>query len=108
MTDARFVYITAPDMQTAETIGAYLVENHLAACANILPGMQSIYRWQGKVERGQEVVLIAKTTQNRVEEVIGAVKSLHPYECPCIVSLPVEGGFPPYLKWIEDQSVKQR
>lgn len=108
MTEARFIYITAPDMDTARKIGGYLVEHYLAACANIIPGTHTIYRWEGKIERGEEVVVIAKTVQNRVEEVVDAVKSLHPYECPCIVSLPVEGGFPPYLKWIVDQSLTPR
>lgn len=108
MTEARFVYITAPDIDTARIIGRHLVDHQLAACANIIPGMESIYRWEGVVEQGQEVVIIAKTAQSRVEEVIEAVKSLHPYDCPCIISLPVDGGFSPYLKWIEDQSVSQR
>ena len=98
--DVRFVYMTMSGPEEARSIGRTLVEERLAACVNILPGMQSIYRWEGKVEDATEVVTIAKTTAAMVPALIDRVKALHSYECPCVVSLRVEGGYPPYLDWI--------
>ena len=98
--DIRFVYMTAGSMAEARTISLELVESRLAACVNILPGMQSIYRWEGKIEEADEVVVIAKTTASRVPELTARVKSLHSYDCPCVVSLKVDGGYQPYLDWI--------
>ncbi len=98
--DIRFVYMTAGSLAEARTIGRELVESGLAACVNILPGMQSIYRWEGKIEEATEVVVIAKTTAPRVPALTAKVKSLHSYDCPCIVSLKVDGGYQPYLDWI--------
>jgi periplasmic divalent cation tolerance protein len=99
--DIRFVYMTAGSLAEARTIGRDLVESGLAACVNILPGMQSIYRWEGKIEQATEVVVIAKTTAARVPAMTARVKSLHSYECPCVVSLKVEGGYQPFLDWID-------
>jgi periplasmic divalent cation tolerance protein len=107
MTDARMIYITAPDPEAALRIGRALVERRLAACANVIPGMRSVYRWKGAVEEAGEAVLLAKTTADRVEDLIRAVKELHPYECPCVVVLPIEGGFAPFLAWIRE-SVAER
>ena len=98
--DIRFVYMTAGSLEEARRIGRELVESRLAACVNILPGMQSIYRWEGKIEAADEVVVIAKTTASRVPELTAKVKSLHSYDCPCVVSLKVEGGHQPFLDWI--------
>lgn len=105
MTEARFVYITAANNDEARRISAHLIESSLAACVATLPGITSHYRWEGKVQESREVALFAKTTQNRVPALIEAVKNLHSYECPCIVSLPIDDGFPPFLKWIADQQV---
>ena len=99
--DIRFVYMTAGSPAEARAIGRELVESGLAACVNILPGMQSVYRWEGKIEAADEVVVIAKTTASRVPELTAKVKSLHSYECPCVVSLKVEGGHQPFLDWID-------
>ena len=77
-----------------------LLEERLVACGNILPRMNSIYVWEGKLEEASEVVMIAKTTAERVPELIERVKSLHSYSCPCIVSLAVEAGYPPFLEWV--------
>jgi periplasmic divalent cation tolerance protein len=93
-------YITTPDIDTARRIGATLVEEGLAACVNILPGMESIYRWQGRVERAQEVVLIAKCREAGVDSLSRRVLALHPYETPCLVTLPIAGGLPAYLAWL--------
>lgn len=96
----RFVYMTAGSLEEARRIGRELVSAKLAACVNILPQMQSIYVWEGKVQEEAEAVLIAKTTAARVAELIAKVKSLHSYEVPCIVSLAVEDGDAPFLEWI--------
>jgi periplasmic divalent cation tolerance protein len=98
--DIRFVYMTAANVDEAKTIGRELVESRLAACVNILPQMHSIYRWEGKIEDATEVVMVAKTTAAKLPQLTARVKSLHSYECPCIVSLKVEGGYQPYLDWI--------
>ena len=98
--DIRFVYMTAGSLAEARTIGRELVESGLAACVNILPGMQSVYRWEGKIEEATEVVMIAKTTAPRVPALTAKVKSLHSYDCPCVVSLKVEEGYQPFLDWI--------
>ncbi|MGE4293125.1 MAG: divalent-cation tolerance protein CutA [Desulfovibrio sp.] len=104
MDACRFVYITAPDMAEAERIGTALVERRLAACVNILPGMRSLYHWQGGLERGEEVVVIAKTRAELVDRLTEAVVELHPYECPCVVSLRIESGHPPFLRWITEET----
>ncbi len=96
----RFVYMTASGLEEAKRIGRVLVAARLAACVNILPQMNSVYVWEGKLEEASEVVMIAKTTAERVPELIERVKSLHSYSCPCIVSLAVEAGYPPFLEWV--------
>ena len=101
---AVMVYITAASPAEAETIGRTLVEEHLAACANILPGMRSIYRWKGVVETAAETVLIAKTRLELADALAARVKELHSYDVPCVVILPISGGYPPFLRWIEDET----
>jgi len=101
---AVFVYTTYPSVVEAEQAGRRLVERRLAACVNILPGMISHYRWEGQVERGEEVVMIVKTRAALAEDVRAAVKASHPYTTPAIVFLPVEGGDPAYLGWIVAES----
>jgi periplasmic divalent cation tolerance protein len=100
--EIRFVYMTAGNMEEAQRIGRELVSAGLAACVNILPRMNSIYLWEGKLEEASEVVMIAKTVEARVAELIAKVKSLHSYTCPCIVSLEVADGYPPFLKWVAE------
>lgn len=101
-TDALFVYITAPSPELAQTIARTAVEEGLAACGNILPGMHAIYRWRGHVEEAQEVVLILKTSAEMFNRLAARVREMHPYECPCIVGLPLAAGTPDYLDWICD------
>lgn len=103
---AKFIYMTAGNKAEAQKIAKSLVEHRLAACVNILENMQSVYRWENDIQEDTEVVLIAKTTERLVSELIEKVKSLHSYECPCIVSLPIIDGHAPFLKWIHDE-VKQ-
>ncbi|MCC5925831.1 MAG: divalent-cation tolerance protein CutA [Bacteroidetes bacterium] len=98
-----FVYITTGSLQEARTIGAVLVEERYAACANILPQMESVYRWKGEIQYDQEVVLIAKTDRARIEDLTKRVKELHSYDCPCVVSLPVDGGNPEFFEWLSEQ-----
>ena len=98
--ETLFAYITAPDMETARTIGKSLVNDRLAACANLQPGMESHYWWNGKVETSQEVVVIAKTRVSLKESLLERVLELHPAETPCVVFLPLVGGNPEYLEWI--------
>lgn len=98
------VYITAPDLRCARRLAEAIVGARLAACVNLLPGMQSIYRWKGRVERAKEVVLIAKSTARRFPLLVSEVRKLHPYECPCVVALPLTRGFAPYLQWIDRET----
>lgn len=98
--EPRLVYITTDGADEARKIGRALVEARLAACANILDPMTSIFRWEGEVQEGVETVLIAKTTADRVEALTERVLSLHSYDCPCVAVLPVEGGNPAFLDWI--------
>jgi periplasmic divalent cation tolerance protein len=102
----RFVYMTAGNLEEAQKIGRELVSAGLAACVNILPRMESIYVWEGKLEEASEVVMIAKTVEARVADLIARVKSLHSYSCPCIVSLKVEDGYPPFLEWVAENVKK--
>jgi len=98
------VYITAPDRDTALAIARTLVEEHLAACANILGPITSVYRWEGKVLEEGEVAMIAKTTEDRVPALIARVKAIHPYQVPCIVAWSIMAGHQPYLDWISAET----
>ena len=95
-----FVYVTTGDGDEARRIGRQAVEEQLAACANILPGVTSIFRWQGKVEEAGEAVMILKTTEQKLERLIERAKSLHSYDCPCIEALPVVEGNRDFLEWV--------
>jgi periplasmic divalent cation tolerance protein len=103
MTDmerAVFVYTTYPSAVEAEAAGRALVERRLAACVNILPGMISHYRWQGAVERAEEVVMLIKTRASLAPAVQAAVKSAHSYSTPAILVLPIESVEQTYLAWL--------
>jgi periplasmic divalent cation tolerance protein len=102
--DARLIYITTDGTAEARMIGHALVESRLAACANILDPMTSVYWWDGAVREGQETVLIAKTTAALVEALTERVRDLHSYDCPCIVSVPIDGGNPVFLDWIAKET----
>ena len=104
MTDKRIVLTTAGSEEEAGKIARQLVERGLAACVNIIPRVESIYRWQGKVESAQEWLLIIKTTATRFPAVRDAIRELHSYELPECIAFSVEDGSLPYLKWLE-QSV---
>jgi periplasmic divalent cation tolerance protein len=100
MERAVVVYTTFPGLVEAERVGKELVERRLAACANILPGMVSHYRWEGKVERAEEVVVLIKTRATLAEEVSTAIKELHSYDVPAIVVIPLESVESNYLGWL--------
>lgn len=100
---AFFVYMTTKDKAEAREIGRHLVQSKIAACVNILDHMNSMYVWQGEFQDDQEAVMIAKTTEEKVPELIAAVKARHSYECPCIVALPIAEGHPDFLNWINRQ-----
>jgi periplasmic divalent cation tolerance protein len=105
MTNKRIVLCTAGSEEEARKIARHLVEQRLAACVNIVPQIESIYRWQGKLESAREWLLLIKTTENIFPAVRDAIRELHSYELPECISISVEDGSPAYLEWI-DQSVK--
>jgi len=100
MERAVFVYTTYPTIVEAERAGRTIVEQRLAACVNILPGMVSHYWWQGKVERGEEVVMIIKTRALLAGRVAAAVKEMHSYATPAVLVLPIEQVDSAYLEWL--------
>lgn len=101
---ALFVYITAPDSETARHLASTLVRERLCACANILDRMESFYWWEGKVDHAQECALVVKTTEERYPALEKRVLDLHPYDTPCIVALPLVKGAAPFLQWITDET----
>lgn len=101
--DLRVAYITCNDLSEAERIGRALVGERLAACVNLLPGLRSMYWWQGRIEETPEIILIAKTNAANMDAVVARVKSLHSYSTPCVVFLPIVGGNPPFLDWLRSE-----
>jgi periplasmic divalent cation tolerance protein len=95
---------TFPDAETARRIAGQLVTDSFAACANVLPATESIYRWQGKVEQGTEVLVLFKTTAAGWAAFQEKLKSLHPYEVPEIIGLEVRDGLPEYLRWVRENT----
>jgi len=102
MTDKRVVLTTCGSEKEAHKIAQHLVENHLAACVNIIPQVRSIYRWEGKIESAQEWLLLVKTTQEKFSPVRDAIRSLHSYELPECIAFSIEDGSAAYLQWIVD------
>jgi periplasmic divalent cation tolerance protein len=100
MTDAVVVLVTAPTPERAAEIARAVVEERLAACGNVVPGLRSIYRWEGKVQDDEEALLLLKTTRDRFEALRERVLALHPYDVPEVIALPVEAGSAAYLGWI--------
>jgi len=102
MTNKRLVLTTTESMNQARRIADALIEHKLAACVNIVPHVQSIYRWKGKAEEAEEWLLWIKTTSEAFERVRDLIRELHSYELPECLCLAVEDGSPDYLRWIED------
>lgn len=103
--EATLLVLISCPAEAAEPLAEALVGAGLAACVSRLPGMQSVYRWQGRVERADETLLIAKTRAGRYAELEATVRRLHPYELPEIVAVNATGGFPAYLQWVHDSTV---
>ena len=101
--DTLLVFITCPSA-AADALASALVEQRLAACVNVMPAGRSVYRWQGAVERADETLLIAKTSQARYAELETEVRRRHPYELPEIVAVHLACGLPAYLQWIHDST----
>ena len=104
MTDVRVVLITAPDAAAAEKLARALVEERLAACVNVLPGVHSFYRWEGSVQDDAELLLVAKTRAERVGALAARVNELHPYDLPEVLELPATGGSEAYLDWVRTET----
>jgi len=104
MDKVMLVYSTAPDGDIATKIARELVEQRLAACVSVMPGVQSIYRWQGAVEEASEVCLMIKTTEARFPELSRVMLSLHPYDVPELIAVPVADGLPAYLQWVREEA----
>ena len=100
VSDAIVVFMTAANGEEAARLADMLVGAHLAACVQILPEMESVYRWQGKIERQSEVLLLVKTTRSKFDELEREVRALHSYETPEIIAVPVTTGSTPYLEWL--------
>ena len=99
---ALLVFSTFPDAESARAATQVMVEERLAACGNLIPQVESIYRWEGKVESSTEVLVILKTTADRYQLLEQRIRSLHPYEVPEIIATQVETGSWPYLQWIDE------
>ena len=103
-TTARVVLTTAPDAETGALIARALVEERLAACVNVIPGVRSIYRWGGEIQDDPEVLLIVKTRAERCEALAARIQDLHPYDVAEVLVLPALGGSTPYLAWISAET----
>ena len=101
---ALFVYVNASSPDEADRLVEAVVGARLAACANIVDGMRSVYWWEGRLERARETVVIFKTTRERYAALEAAVKAAHSYAVPCVVALPIEAGSAAYLGWIEAET----
>jgi periplasmic divalent cation tolerance protein len=100
MSGIVFLYVTHPDAAAASALGRALVESEVAACVNVFAGMSTVYRWQGVIEEGREAVMIVKTRADLEHAARAAILEAHPYDCPCVVTIPVAGGHAAYLDWL--------
>ncbi|KAJ7564330.1 hypothetical protein O6H91_02G013200 [Diphasiastrum complanatum] len=101
---AIVVYVTVPNKETGKRLATSIITNKLAACVNQIPGVESTYWWEGKVETDAELLLFIKTRQSLLEALTEHIKANHPYEVPEVVSLPITGGYEKYLKWLNDNT----
>ena len=101
--DTLLVVTNLPDRESAEKLAALLIEGRLAACVNILAPCTSVYRWQGEIQQDEEHPLLIKTTKARYAELEASIRAHHPYELPEIIAVPVTGGLPAYLQWVESE-----
>lgn len=96
------IFITASNKKEAKRLAQALIRNKLAACVNIIDAVTSLFWWQGKIDKANEVMLVAKSKKEKLAKIIACVKSLHSYQVPEIIALPIIGGNSAYLKWIEE------
>ena len=101
---AAVIYSTIGDIEDARRIAHTLVEEKLVACVNIIPNIESVYRWEGKKEEDEECVFIVKTSDENIEKTIARIRSLHPYELPDIIVIPIIGGLKEYLEYISNET----
>lgn len=106
MTGYCTLYVTTADEGEAETIARTLLDENLIACANVLPGVTSHYRWQGEVHHDREVAMLLKTRAALADRVSERIKALHSYDCPCVVIWPIAGGNAEFLNWIGDETAE--
>ncbi len=99
----QLIYVTCIDMEEARSIAQKIIEEKLAACANILPAIESIYKWEGKLESSQEVVLLLKTKEELTKKCIAKIENLHSYKIPCAIAFKITDGSPSYLNWLSEQ-----
>ena len=104
----RVVLVTSPDLDSALSMVRRVVQERLAACGNVLPGITSVYRWKGDIHEDPEVMIVLKTTAARISELEGRITELHPYEVPEFLSLSVSEGHDPYLRWLTAEVEKPR
>lgn len=102
----RVVLVTAPNAETGEFLARELVEERLAACGNVVPGLVSIYRWEDEVQRDDEVLVIIKTRRDRLDALRERVEDLHPYEVPEFLALPVERAHEAYARWVASECAR--
>lgn len=101
-TAVKIVFCTFPDVEKARQIGTALVERQLAACVNLIPKIESIYRWEGKVERADEVLGVFKVSEAGYPALEVALSEMHPYDVPEVIAVDVEAGLPAYLRWVTE------
>jgi periplasmic divalent cation tolerance protein len=106
--DSLLVITNLPDRASAEKLAALLIERRLAACVNILAPCSSVYRWQGEIQHDEEHPLLIKTVQDRYAQVEASIRGNHPYELPEIIAVPIIGGLPAYLQWVESEMHDER
>jgi len=102
--DIYLVYSTCGNIGDAKRIARSLVEDRLVACVNIIPVVHSVYWWKGNIEEENEIAILAKTTKDRIKEVISKIKELHTYELPDIIAIPVVKGYKKFLQYIRDET----
>jgi periplasmic divalent cation tolerance protein len=104
MTDAMLVLTTLPNADAAAEMAKSIVEERLAACANLFPALRSIYKWQAKMEDQNEVLVLFKTRQEHFDRLRSRILELHPYEVPEVLAIPVEQAYQPYLEWLAKET----
>jgi periplasmic divalent cation tolerance protein len=104
--DVLVVLVTTPSAEVAERIAAAVVPERLAACVNIVPGLRSVFAWEGRIEAAEEVLLLIKTRVDRLPALEARVRALHPYSVPEFIALPVVAGHEPYLTWVSESVTK--